>query len=92
MLDKAFDQAPTAELRPNVHPLQLAVLFADELDAAAAGRLSIAKDGEEGDLPHEELLDGVAMAAFDGIERADVLLKLGDELGCRVRVRPFFGY
>ena len=80
------------KLGTHVHPLDLSIVGAKQLDAATANGCAAIADEKEGHAFRNQLLHTVAMTAFTRIERLKVRLKLGNQ-GCRVRsVRTFRRY
>ena len=72
--------ALAAILGPDIHPLDLGVVRAKNLDAAAARGLPGLPDDKESHARFQQLVHAVAVAAGLGIQRVQVRFQLGYEL------------
>src|SRR6266568_3203456 len=85
-------QAHPAECGSYVHALELGILHAVELHAAAGRRGAIATSNEERDGFAQQLLHRVSVATFLRVApRAEMRIKLGDEREGVAAVGPRFG-
>jgi hypothetical protein len=91
MLEQQLAQALAAVRGADVHAFEFGVVGADELEAATAGGQVVLADDEEGDAFAEETFDAEAVAAFDGVELAEVIFELCDELCGGWGVGAFLG-
>src|SRR5262245_54857918 len=69
------------KLRPHPHALDLAVLCAEQLDAAAPGGRAAVADDEERNRVGNQFLDAEPMTAFARIERREMCVELCDQRG-----------
>ena len=75
----------------HVHALDLAVVAADQLDAATSGRRAVGAEDEERHIFGQQLVDAVAVTACGRIERFKEGVELGDQADGSGRVRAFTG-
>src|SRR5215831_4805231 len=76
MIDEQLAKTQPAILRPHIHALELTILGAEELDAAAAGRITAMAQHEKRDPLRDQLLDTVTMTALGRIERVQMRFQL----------------
>src|SRR5687767_12481087 len=91
MVEHHFGEPQTAKLWPHVHALDFAILGAEELDAATAGRHAVMPDEKEYDRRRNQLFYSIAVTAFGWIERGQVRFKLSNQALCVGTVRAFPG-
>src|SRR5205823_7136000 len=83
-------ETAAAQLRTHVHALQLTIVSAIKLDAAAAHWHSILPHDEEGDTFAQQLVDAVPVAAFVGVQGREVAFELIYQRLSGGTIRAFF--
>src|SRR5689334_22973838 len=89
MIEYQLPEAAATVLGAHVHALELSIVRAEQLDAAAGGGGLVGAQEEEGHIFPEQLLDAEAVPALRGVTRGEVSLELFDQRNGVRRVGPF---
>ena len=88
VIQQAPGQTQSAKARCNVHPFDLAVFIAEELDATTTGRHAVLSNDKKSYALRQQLLDTVTMTAFLRVKRLQMSFEFRNHCLRVRRIRP----